>query len=49
MEEYLYDEDMEEVVLDDERGVTEGWFLRRMVEGEIIINIFYMIIGGIFT
>ena len=30
-------------------GVTEGWFLRRMVEGEIIINIFYMIIGGIFT
>ena len=37
------------MVFDDERGrVTGGWFLRRMREGEIIINVCYMMIGGMF-
>ena len=50
MEAYPYDEDMEEVVLDDEMGeLTGGWFLRIIREGEIIINLCYMIIGGLFT
>ena len=30
-------------------GVTGGFFFSRVVEGEIITNLCYIIIGGMFT
>ena len=48
MDTYLYDEDMEEVVLDDEMGSHWRIFWGIIREGDIIINLCYMIIGGMF-